>query len=64
MPKDINKRIAILEMFKARKSPGEIFKTLNLKFNQMLVWKTLKRYEETRKVEINLGKDNHEVLEP
>ena len=63
MPKDINKRIAILEMFKAGKSSGEIFKTLNLRFNQMLVWKTLKRYEETRKVEIDLGKDNHEVLE-
>ena len=53
MSEDINKRIAILEMFKTGQSPSEIFKTL--KFNQMLVWRTLKKYEETRKVENQPG---------
>ena len=53
MSKDKNKRISVLEMFKAGKFLNEISKTL--KFKQMLVWRTLKRYEEIGKVENKPG---------
>ena len=55
MFKNINKRIAIVVMFKAGKSPGEISKILNLKIKRMLVWRTFKRYGETGKVENRPG---------
>ena len=45
MAKYLDKRIAILELFKAGKSHKEICK--DLKVNRMLVWRTLKRYKES-----------------
>ena len=56
MSKDINKRIAILEMFKAGKSSGEISKTLNLK-NITKCWSggPLRGMRRLEKLKIKLG---------
>ena len=40
-----DKRTAIVELFKAENSRQDI--SQSLKANRMLVWRTLKRYEET-----------------
>ena len=45
MPQDLNKRIAIVELYKWGKSSRDIVKSLNV--NRMLVWRTLKRFKET-----------------
>ena len=44
----LGKRIAIVELFKAGKPQKEICK--DLKVNRMLVWRTLKRYKESKNV--------------
>ena len=41
----LDKRTAIVELFKAGNSRQDISKSL--KVNRMFVWRTLKRYEET-----------------
>ena len=41
----LDKQTAIVDRFKAGKSRQDISKSL--KVNRMLVWRTLKRYEET-----------------
>ena len=45
MPQDLQKRTAIVELFKSGKTASDIAKTLNI--NRMLVWRTLKRFEST-----------------
>ena len=45
MSRVLEKRNIIVELFKARNSRQNISKSL--KVNRMLVWRTLKRYEET-----------------
>ena len=45
MPQDLQKRAAIVELFKSGKTAPDIAKTL--KTNRMLVWRTLKRFEST-----------------
>ena len=44
----LDKRTAIIELFKAGNSRQDISKSL--KIAKMLVWRTLKRYEETRDI--------------
>ena len=53
MAKGLDKRIAIVELFKARNSKKEICK--DLKVNKMLVWRTLKRYKESGNVQNRPG---------
>ena len=45
MPQDLQKRTAIVELFKSGKTASDIAKTLNI--NRMMVWRTLKRFEST-----------------
>ena len=47
------KRTAIVELFKARNSRWDISKSV--KINRMLVWRTLKRYEETGDIQNRPG---------
>ena len=54
----LDKRTAIVELFKAENSRQYISKSL--KVNGMLVWKTLKRYEEIFR--IDQGKIIRELL--
>ena len=49
----LGKQIAIVELFKAEKCQKEICK--DLKVNRMLVWRTLKRYKESRNMQNRPG---------
>ena len=49
----LDKRTAIVELFIAGNSRQDISKSL--KINRMLVWRTLKRYEETRDIQNRPG---------
>ena len=51
----LDKRTAIVEVFKTENSRQDISKSL--KVNRMLVWKTLKRYEETGDIQNRPGQD-------
>ena len=53
MAKYLDKRTAIVELFKAGKSHKEIWK--NLKMNRMPVWRTLKRYKKSGNVQNRPG---------
>ena len=53
MAKYLDKRIAIVELFKAGKSHKEICK--DLKVNRMLVWRTFKRHKESGNVQNQPG---------
>ena len=56
------KRTAIVELFKAGNSRQNISKSL--KVNRMLVWRTLKCYEETGYIQKRPGQGVPELLEP
>ena len=58
----LDKRTAIVELFKAGNSRQNIAKSL--KINRMLVWRTLKRYEETGDIQNRPSKVVSELLEP
>ena len=49
----LGKQTAIFELFKARNSRQDISKSL--KVNRMLVWRTLKRYEDTGDIQDRPG---------
>ena len=49
----LDKRTAIVELFKAENSRQDISKSL--KVNRMLVWRTLKCYEETGDIQNRPG---------
>ena len=49
----LDKRTAIVELFKAGNSRQDISKSR--KVNRMLVWRTLKRYEETEDIQNRPG---------
>ena len=51
----LDKRTAIVELFNAGNSRQDISKSL--KVNRMLIWRTLKRYEETRDIQNRLRQD-------
>ena len=58
----LDKRTAIVELFKAGYSRQDISKSL--KVNRRLVWRTLRRYEELEIFRISQGKVVPELLEP
>ena len=53
MSSALDKRTAIVELFKAGNSRQDTSKSL--KVNRMLVWRTLKRYEETGDIQNRPG---------
>ena len=57
----LDKRIAILKLFRAGISTQDISKSL--KVNRMLVWRTLKRYEETGDIQNWSRQGRTELLE-
>ena len=58
----LDKRTAIAELFKAGNFRQEVSKSL--KVNRRLVWRILKRYEETGDIQNNQGKVITELIEP
>lgn len=50
MPRDLVKRIAIVELFTSEKSAGDIAKTLNV--NRILLWRAQKRFKSTGAIKI------------
>ena len=55
----LDKRTAIVELFKARNFRHDISKSL--KVNRMLIWRTLKRYEEAGDIQNRPGKDRPRI---
>ena len=51
----LDKRTAIVELFKAGNSRQDIYKSL--KVSRILVWRTLKRYDETGEIQNRPGQD-------
>ena len=58
----LDKRTAIVDMFKAGNFRQDISKSL--KVNKMLVWRTFRRYEETGDIQNRQDKVVPELLEP